>query len=277
MQTITGYTDRYIETRGLRFHYLEWGDPAAPPLLLLHGLTGHAHTWDHIAPALAECYHVLALDQRGHGDTEHASSYATGDFVDDIEALASEWSLDRFVLAGLSMGAHNSLAYASIHSERVSRLVVIDIPPAMRRERAPNWQVISKLADTGHTPFATFDEAVDAARAGNPTAPEENLRYRTRWNLIELPKGSLRLKYDPKAPATWEPADLWDRLPRITAPTLLVRGGKTLVLPREVAERMVSAIPHADLAEVADSGHSVPTDRPEELQRIMLDWLARPA
>ena len=277
MQTITGYTDRYVDARGLKFHYLKWGDPGLPPLVLLHGLTGHAHTWDHICPALAQRYHLVALDQRGHGDTEHAPSYATADFVEDVAELASQWRMDSFVLAGLSMGAHNSLAFAATYPKRVSQLIIIDIPPAMRREHAPNWEVISRLAESGHTPFATFEEAVEAARAGNPTAPEENLRYRTRWNLNELPDGSLRFKYDPRAPALWQPADLWDALPKITARTLLVRGGKTQVLPRDVAERMAAAIPDADLLEVPDSGHSVPTDRPEALEQIMLDWLERPA
>ncbi len=69
MQAITGYTDHTIEARGIAFHYLEWGDPSSPPMVLLHGLTGHAHIWDHMAPRLAERFHVFALDQRGHGDS----------------------------------------------------------------------------------------------------------------------------------------------------------------------------------------------------------------
>lgn len=275
MTTIAGWTDRRAQARGLDFHYLEWGDAGAPPMVLLHGLTGHAHTWDHMAPALAASHRVLALDQRGHGDSEHVESYTTDDFVQDLEAMAVAWGIGRFGLMGLSMGAHNALAFAAAHPARVERLIVIDIPPRMDRTRAPNWDVISRLAETGHTPFETFEQAVEAARAGNPTAPEENLRYRTKWNLNDAGDGRLVLKYDSKAPARWEPADLWERLPSIKAPTLLVRGGKTLVLPAETARRMVEAIPDAELVEVADSGHSVPTDRPEELARIVLDWLAR--
>ena len=132
MQTITGYADGVVEARGLRFHFLEWGLAGAPPLVLLHGLTGHAHIWDHMAPALAERYRVLAPDQRGHGDTSHAATYATQDFVDDLEALRQAWGIDRFDLMGLSMGGHNAMAYVSQHPERVSRLIVIDIPPRLR-------------------------------------------------------------------------------------------------------------------------------------------------
>lgn len=275
MQTITGYTDRQAKLRGIDFHWLEWGDPGAPPMVLLHGLTGHAHIWDHMAPALAGQYRLLAPDQRGHGDSGHAESYATAEFVDDLDAIVRHWGLTSFVLMGLSMGGHNGLAYAAAHPGRVSRLIVIDIPPRMDRQRTPNWNVISRLAETGHTPFATFEEAVVGARAGTPTAPQANLEYRTRWNLNTAPDGRLTLKYDPKAPAHWDPADLWDKLHLIETPVLLVRGGLTQVLPRDAAERMVAAMPDAELVEVPDSGHSVPTDRPEELQKIVLEWLGR--
>jgi len=275
MQTIAGYTERQAKLRGIDFHWLEWGSPSAPPMVLLHGLTGHSHIWDHVAPALAARYHLLAPDQRGHGDSGHAASYATGAFVDDLEALVEHWGLASFVLMGLSMGGHNAMAYAAAHPERVSRLVVIDIPPRMDRQNTPNWDVISRLAETGHQPFGTFEDAVAAARAGTPTAPQENLEYRTKWNLNAFPDGQLLLKYDPKAPARWDPADLWDRLPAIKTPTLLVRGGLTQVLPRATADRMIATMPDAELIEVPESGHSVPTDRPEELKQAVLSWLSR--
>lgn len=68
-------TSRHLEINGLKFHYLDWGGDG-PPLVMLHGLTGHAHTWDHTAAALSARYHVCALDQRGHGDTDWASRLA---------------------------------------------------------------------------------------------------------------------------------------------------------------------------------------------------------
>ena len=85
----------------------------------------------------------------------------------------------------------------------------------------------------------------------------------------------MTFKYDPLAPMRWDPADLWDVLPSIQAPTLVVRGALTQVLPRTVAERMLAAIPDAELIEVPESGHSVPTDRPHELADVVLDWLSR--
>jgi esterase len=275
MTTAAGYRDHVADVRGIRFHWLEWGAATAPPMVLLHGLTGHAHIWDHMAPALAERYRVFALDQRGHGDSGHADSYDTQAFVDDLESLRQVWGIGRFVLVGLSMGGHNAIAYAAQHPERVARLVIIDIPPSFNRERAPNWEQISKLAVEGHKRYRSLDEAVVDARAGNPTAPEANLRYRTEWNLRRLDDGTMQLKYDPKAPAAWQPADLWRALKALHMPVLLVRGGKTTVLPLETADRMLADLPDGELAEVPESGHSVPTDRPEDLAPLLLDWLAR--
>lgn len=277
MRTIAGYTDHTATARGISFHYLEWGDPSWPPMVLLHGLTGHAHIWDHMAPQLAKRFHVFAPDQRGHGDSGHASSYATREFIDDLEALVRHWGLERFVLMGLSMGGHNAMAYAVAHPDQISRLIVIDIPPKMDRRNAPNYEQASKLAETGHKRYADLEDAVRDARAGTPTAPEANLRYRTQWNLKKLADGTMQLKYDPKVSAAWDPSDLSSKLGDITAPTLLVRGGKTVVLPRGVADAMIAAMPDGELIEVAESGHSVPTDRPEDLAPAVLDWLERRA
>lgn len=277
MQKISGSRDATLDANGLRFHMLEWGAADAPPLVLLHGLTGHAHTWDHVASGLASRYHVYVPDQRGHGDTQHANSYTTADFVTDLEALRTEWNLERFVLVGLSMGGHNAMGYALSHPDRVSHLGIIDIPPALRRDVWLQGDLAAqarKIAEQGHRPFSTVDEAFAEARAGNTTAPDANLRYRTELNLVVTDAGYL-LKWDPKVQILWEPTDLSDEMAQLSMPVLLVRGGKTTVLPERTAAAMIAAIPDAELLEIPTSGHSVPTDRPEELTSALMRWLER--
>jgi pimeloyl-ACP methyl ester carboxylesterase len=203
----------------------------------------------------------------------------TADFVDDVEALRSAWGLERFVLVGLSMGGHNAMAYAVAHPDRVSHLVVVDIPPRLKREvwlSGDQAEEARRIADEGHRPFATVDDAFREARKGTTTAPDENLWYRTELNLIATDAGYV-LKWDPRVQVRWAPTDLTDALPQIRMPVLLVRGGKTAVLPRHVADAMVEAVPDAELLEIATSGHSVPTDRPEELAEAVQSWLARRA
>jgi esterase len=276
VQTIAGYRDGTISVGGIELHYLEWGDPASPPMVLLHGLTGHAHTWDHMAPQLAERYHVLALDQRGHGDSDHAVGYATADFKRDLEALVGRrWTSTPFVLMGLSMGGHNAIAYAATHPDHLSRLIIIDIPPRLRRDPQASWDPTARPGEVNHPVFDRFEQAVESARAGTPTAPQANLEYRTWWNLRQLRDGRMTFKHDPLAPIRWEPADLWEEWSHIAVPTLLVRGELTQVLPLAVAERMLGALPDGEIVEVPGSGHSVPTDKPEALAPIVLEWLSR--
>ena len=121
-------TSRHLEINGLKFHYLDWGGDG-PPLVMLHGLTGHAHTWDHTAAALSARYHVYALDQRGHGDTDWASRYGIPAMLGDLLGFLDALQLPVVTLMGLSMGGIVAYQFTAAHPERVSRLVVLDIGP----------------------------------------------------------------------------------------------------------------------------------------------------
>ena len=121
-------TSRHLEINRLKFHYLDWGGDG-PPLVMLHGLTGHAHTWDHTAAALSARYHVYALDQRGHGDTDWASRYGIPAMLGDLLGFLDALQLPVVTLMGLSMGGIVAYQFTAAHPERVSRLVVLDIGP----------------------------------------------------------------------------------------------------------------------------------------------------
>ena len=127
------HRDHVLQLHGQRFHYTEWGEPSAPPVLLLHGVTGHARTWDGEARALAERYRVLALDQRGHGDSDPApdGDYSTDSLVGDVAAFADALALPPVRLVGLSLGGRVAIAFAARHAAAVERLVVIDIGPEL--------------------------------------------------------------------------------------------------------------------------------------------------
>src|ERR1700747_3896632 len=96
-------TARNLEINGLNLHSLDGGGDG-PPLVMLHGLTGHAHTWDHTAAALSDRYRVLALDQRGHGDSGWAPPYGDGRMAEDLLAFLDALGISEVTLMGLSMG-----------------------------------------------------------------------------------------------------------------------------------------------------------------------------
>ncbi|MCL6568566.1 MAG: alpha/beta fold hydrolase [Meiothermus silvanus] len=112
-------TDHTVQANGLRLHYLAWGDPAAPPLVLLHGAGNTAHTWDFCAPSLAERYWVLALDLRGHGESDWASDYSWSARVADTVAFLHALGRSRAALMGLSLGGMTAYMTAAQHPEVV--------------------------------------------------------------------------------------------------------------------------------------------------------------
>ena len=252
--------------------FVLWGEPKRPVMVLLHGLTGHARMWDAFAHAMASRYRILALDQRGHGDTEwpHPPAYDTADFVGDLHALADALGCARFTLIGLSMGAHNALALAVRHPERVERLVSVDVPPTIHLPRDRRVLIGSDPARAG---FESVGAAFNEERPVYPLSSEEVVMHRVRHNLKRHEDGRWRWKHSPDVALHWSPHDLGNAIRSIRCPTLIVRGGLSEVLDAETATRMREAIPHATLVTVEGSGHSVPMDRPAEFERTVREFL----
>ena len=118
--------DKSLTIDGLRLHYRDWGDHENRPVLLLHGAAMHARTWDHFAAAMTDHFRLLALDTRGHGESDRSDDYGFERIVNDIEEFADLLQLDRFALVGNSMGGRHGGLYAARHSDRVERLVMIE-------------------------------------------------------------------------------------------------------------------------------------------------------
>ncbi len=270
--------DGFVDLEGRRFHYTEWGPPAAPTVVLLHGVTGHARTWDDEARALGRDRHVIALDQRGHGDSDPApdGDYTLPALVGDIAAFADAQRLARFELVGLSLGGRVAIAYAAAHPARIGRLVVIDIGPDVAP--AGRARVGAAMA---HAPerFETVADAFALVRAANPRSSEARLRERVRHGLRPLPGGGFTWKYDRALreavrEGRWrDTVDLWPLWASLRCPTLLVRGAESDVLSVETAQRMIDTQPLARLVEVEGAGHPVPGDRPAEFLATLREFL----
>jgi pimeloyl-ACP methyl ester carboxylesterase len=260
--------DEIIEMRGLRFHYRDWAakTPRAPTLVLLHGYTGHARSWDAFAEAMTDRYRVIALDQRGHGATGWAPAdrYGVEDMADDLEAFVKALGLDRVTLLGLSMGGMVTIEYAGRRPKQLAACVIVDIGPEIVQAGSQRIQTGAKAKDV----FASRDEAFAAARAANSLPPEAHHRHRSDYALMRTEDGRWTYRYDRalRQPGTLRPrkSDVaWASCANIDVPTLIIRGALSDILAPEVAARMLEVIPHATFAEVANSGHSVPLDAPD--------------
>ena len=253
-----------------------WGAPRGAMMVLLHGLTGHARMWDAFARAMSSRYRIIALDQRGHGDTEwpQPPAYDTANFVEDLHAFTTLRGVGRFTLVGLSMGAHNALAFAIRHPEMVERLVSVDVPPTIPLPR--DRQVLAG-SDPARAGFASIEDAFAAERPVYPLSSEDVVMHRVRHNLKQRGDGRWVWKHSPDVALHWVPEDLGDAIQTIRCPTLIVRGGKSEVFDPEIAARTANTIPGARLVTVEGSGHSVPMDRPVDFERVVREFLVPPA
>jgi pimeloyl-ACP methyl ester carboxylesterase len=271
--------DELIEMRGLRFYYRDWAGPKpdAQTLVLLHGYTGHARSWDAFAAAMSQRYRVLALDQRGHGQTDWAppNAYDTTEMVADIDAFVAALELSRFALLGLSMGGLVSIGYAGKRPAALAKLVIVDIAPEIDVEGLKRIQAGVVRSDV----FDSREQAFTRAREDNPIPPADHLRYRIDYSLMRQADGRYTYRYDhalrdPKNPRQGIAAEEgWRLVSNINVPTLLIRGERSDILSAAVAKRMTAAIPDCRLVEVRGSGHPVPLDKPDEFLAAVRTFL----
>jgi pimeloyl-ACP methyl ester carboxylesterase len=262
------FIERTVKVNGITLHYLDWGPADAPPVVLLHGITGHARVWDHVAERLLPGRRVLALDQRGHGDSDPAvdDDYRVATMADDVAAFAGSLRLDRFALLGHSMGGRIAIKYAADHAARLERLVIVDIGPDIALS---GLQRVRDMMAQSPERIESEEWAVEYVRRANPAQDLDLLRARVRHGLRRLPDGGLTWKYakglrDMMREGRRDPVDLWEPLARIPCPTLIVRGADSDILSAEVAKKMTERLPDGRVIEIAGAGHTVPADRPEE-------------
>jgi pimeloyl-ACP methyl ester carboxylesterase len=264
----TAVVDELIEMRGLRFHYRDWPSTRAnaPDLVLLHGYTGHARSWDAFAEAMTDRYRVLALDQRGHGETgwAPADQYGVADMADDLEAFVKALGLNGYTLLGLSMGGMVAMEYAGRRPKELAACVIVDIGPEIVQSGSQRIQAGVAQSDV----FATRDEAFAVARAGNSRPPEAHHRHRSDHSLMRTEDGRWTYRYDRALRSVRnlrrrDPDAAWRSCANIAVPTQLIRGELSDILAPEIAERMVKTIPDVRFDIVADSGHSIPLDAPD--------------
>jgi pimeloyl-ACP methyl ester carboxylesterase len=275
------FIERTAKVNGITLHYLDWGldrGPAdAPPVVLLHGITGHARVWDHLAERLAPRHRVVALDQRGHGDSDPApdDDYRVGTMADDVAAFVGSLRLDRFALLGHSMGGRIAIKYAADHAARLERLVIVDIGPDIN---LAGLQRVRDMMANAPERIESEEWAVEYIRRANPLQDVDMLRERVRHGLRRAPDGELTWKYakglrDMMREGRRDAVDLWEPLPRIPCPTLIVRGAESDILSAEVAKKMAERLPDGRVVEIAGAGHTVPADRPEEFVRQIRAFL----
>ena len=161
---------RKFKGAGIELNCVDYGGEGRPPMLLVHGGAAHARWWDFVAPALTGRFHVLALDQRGHGDSPWTAQWAYGSrhYAADLEAVTDGWGLGAPVLVGHSMGGHSVMVYAVEHSQRLRAMVAIDSIPAYPEHAI---SALAAIADRPASIYESLEDALLLPAAARPAAP----------------------------------------------------------------------------------------------------------
>jgi pimeloyl-ACP methyl ester carboxylesterase len=279
--------DRQVELNGIDFHYLDWGNEELPPVVLLHGGALTAHTWDMAALLLHQRYHLIALDQRGHGDTDWTAEAELGRdngelMLEDTRQFIEHLGYARVSLVGMSMGGMNAIRYAAEHSERLDVLGIVDVAPETMKAGHVEMEAFRSATET----LAQFDDFLSRAVHFMPHRPVAHLRYslthslkRTAdgytWKQDHRPRPAPPAGRDLAADAERRRETLWDAVRAIRVPTLLFRGTESKILSQDVAERMVKTMHDAELVLIERATHNVHSDNPRDFARALDSFLSR--
>ncbi len=269
------YTDGYWSNDGLRLHYRDYagGDAARPPILCIPGLTRNARDFEGLAERLAGNWRVIAVDLRGRGESAYAKdplSYAPTFYQQDLEALVAALAIDRFVLAGTSLGGLLAMHLGAADPARVVGLIVNDVGPEL--DEIGMARIRSTIGRTSTWP-TWVHAARDFAELHKAAFPkwklEDWLVFAKRMARIGsagriVPDYDMRIAEALRGASPVAGMDLWSAWQALSGvPAVVVRGERSDILSVETLARMTAANPQAEAVTVRGIGHAPTLDEPE--------------
>ncbi|SLN29613.1 alpha/beta fold hydrolase [Oceanibacterium hippocampi] len=280
----TPHEQHWVTVDGHRTHYLTWGDPDKPGLLLVHGGRAHARWWSFIAPYFAADYHVSAIDLGGMGDSDYRENYTPDGFAAEIRAVAARTGAGgRPVVAGHSFGGFLSLVAAHAAPAEFSGLVIVDSPirpPHAQRKRGTQ-------RGTRKVVYESFDAALARFRLmpEQPCANDYILDYIGRHSLKRV-EGGWSWKFD-GTPFNGEAftrefwVSLTGRIEALEIPLAVLHGEKSALFTEEVRAHMKPLMAgRGPFVELPDAHHHVMLDQPlavvAALRTQLANWRTPP-
>ena len=281
---------RFFSQR-LRLHFVEWGDPDAPTVVLVHGVRDHSRTWDDLIARMSASgdYHFLAPDLRGHGDSDwvQGSGYRYFDYLYDLQQLIEQNNIGPVWLVGHSLGGAIAAFFAGVFPELVSKLVLLEGIGLWSREDADagiaaqirEWsRQTRELAGREPRRYADLETAYMRMQQANPQLSAEQAFHLTQHGAVQLEDGQFTWKYDQYTYnflgvglAIDEIIELWRS---IKAPTLLVNALNGLQ-NRTGQDDTLQYFRQVELHDVPDAGHWIHHDQLEQVATLMEDFLRR--
>ena len=277
--------DKWVVANDLNIHYLDWGgDKTKKPLILMHGIGGHAHLFDEISPEFSDKGHVVAIDARGCGDSDWSrGGYSVQNFASDLAAFANVTGLYPFDYYGHSQGSRIGIALGAYYGDFISHLALGDygpMPDPSPAGKATANQSMTKGAKEKPRGFFTPEQAFDWHKESEPTLNNDQLwqvvkyTYRTNWDGILIPKTDPEIKWLLGRTALKEGEFLWDCVSRISCNTMIVRGETSTVLDLNQANEMATKIPSNKgiVKEIDGAGHGLHSENREGTVKALREF-----
>jgi pimeloyl-ACP methyl ester carboxylesterase len=265
--------DQFVAVNGLRIHYLDWGTDGKQPMILLHGIARVAHAFDHLAPHFSKNYHVIAVDMRGHGDSDWdpKGEYMVEDYVKDIEGLAARLNLRNIVLWGNSTGGRVAQVFAGLHPELTAAVIAEDVGPERPKEISDRRASRMSVEENG---WASLDELLAYVKKANPNTPEKVLRSLAQHGSKRRADGRIVWKRDPAIGKGFVPTELWKIVRQIKAPIIYILGGASTIVPAETQEQLRQALPQVQIVTLPGLGHYPSDEKPDDFLAVVDTFLA---
>ena len=288
---MAGPTSHSYFSQRLRLHYVDWGNPEGPPMILIHGGRDHCRNWDWIAEHFKDEYHIIAPDLRGHGDSQWVigSSYNQIDYVYDIAQLLNQKNMTPCVVIGHSLGGSISLLYTALHPQNVSKLIAIEgmgPPPSMLEERLNkplderlhDWMKdLRGLSARQVRRYDTLEDAYERMQSENPHLSESQARHLTIHGSNQNEDGTYSWKFDNYVrafPPTGLPMEeVWKLYGQIQCPTMLVRGLESWASDPVADGRTGQFTCPLTVETFADAGHWVHHDQLDAFVKAIRGFL----
>lgn len=268
-------------------HYLEWGPPTGAPLLLIHATGFLAALWRPIAERLATVFRVVAIDQRGHGDSgKPPDGYRFETFASDLQRLIEALELEGPAAAGHSSGGTTIVAHAAQQPGVVRRAALMEpiLPrPEWFDNNPPGGRGPNTLAEGARKRRAVWPSREEALRSYRKRDTfrswrEDVLRLYVEEGTFERADGQVELKCPPEIEAQFFAAvrhiDPWPMLSKLTCPTLVLWGAASHLRARGLDRMLDEALPNGRTVLVPETSHFLPQERPDEVARLMAEFLA---
>jgi len=261
---------------GTAIHYVTWGNPSAPPVVLLHGLRAYGEWFAPLGEALADRSYVIAPDLRGRNLSAWAKDgdYTVEAYCRDLAGLVAHLKLGRFALGGHSLGAAIVARYASEHPDQIAALLLFDGSP--EPDPRGRGRIMDEVARTPVDGFPNWAAAEAFLRTIHTKASDAHIKTRLRCMLKEE-GGALKWRIDRACtkPNVGTPEQYWASLRAIKCPTLHLRGGESDLLSADVHTRMVAATANGHKVEIPGAAHMVIEDNEKGVVDAAVSFLDR--